>query len=87
MDIKLATGALVGAVYGGFGYAVAKAKTQEDFKPVKFVKTVAIGAILGLSADQIGVDIETLEGISTVGFFTAIIDKFAGLFETKPKAQ
>jgi hypothetical protein len=65
---------------------VAKAKSNEDFKPSKFVKTVAIGAILGLSADQLGVSVDTVEGMSTVGFLTVIVDKIAGLFESKPKA-
>lgn len=86
MDVKLAVGAIIGAFYGGFCYAISKAKTNETFVPSKFAKTVVIGAILGLSADQLGVSIETVEGMSTVGFFTVVIDKIAGLFESKPKA-
>ncbi|MCL6579351.1 MAG: hypothetical protein K6T73_08195 [Candidatus Bathyarchaeota archaeon] len=83
MDWSKLAGAFIGAVYGGYCYAISKAKNNEDFSPVKFVKTMLIGTILGLSADQMGLSLETVEGMSTVGFFTVLVDKVAGLFEKK----
>ena len=86
MDLKAFGGALIGAFYGGLGYAVSKAKNNEAFSPVKFVKTVAIGTVVGLASQGTGLSMDTIEGMSTVGFFTIIVDKVAGLFESKPKA-
>lgn len=72
-------GAFVGALYGGFCYAIAKVQNGEAFTPIKFGKTVAIGFILGGLSPVLGVDMETLEGMSTAGFFTIVVDKLAGL--------
>jgi len=74
-------GAFVGAVYGAFCYALAKVKSGEKFTPEKFGKTVVIGFIFGGLSRMLGVDIETLEGMSTVGFFTIVIDKLVGLLQ------
>jgi len=72
-------GAFVSMVYGAFSYAVAKSKNNETFDPVKFGKFLAIGFILGGASASLGVDMQTIEGMSTVGFFSVIIDKLAGM--------
>jgi len=86
VDMKSFVGAFIGLLYGAFGYAIGKAKNGEAFDARKFGKTVLIGLILGLSSTELGIDTVTLEGMSTVGFLTVVVDKLAGLFETKPKA-
>jgi len=76
-------GVLVGIIWSAVGYAVSKAKSDEAFDPLKFVKTLIIGIILSSASQGLGVDIATLEGMSTIGFLTAIVDKVSGLFIKK----
>jgi len=77
--LDAAVGAFVSMIYGAFSYAVAKSKNNETFDPVKFGKFLAIGFILGGASASLGVDMQTIEGMSTVGFFSVIIDKLAGM--------
>ena len=76
----ISIGILAAVVWGGLGYAVAKAKSDEAFNPLKFCKTLVIGIILAAIAQSAGVDINTLEGFSIVEAFTALIDKLSALF-------
>ena len=79
----LTVGLLVSIVYGAVGYAVAKAKNDEVFDALKFAKTLLIGVILATAAGAVGVDVATVEGMSFVGFLTALLDKVAALFIKK----
>jgi len=80
---SISLGVLVGVIWGAIGYAVGKAKNNEAFDEAKFAKTVFIGIILGGFSKFLGVPIETLEGMSVVGFWTAVVDKLANLFFKK----
>lgn len=79
----LTAGLLVSIIYSAVGYAVAKSKNDEAFDALKFAKTLVIGIILAGAADAVGVDVATVEGMSFVGFLTALLDKVAALFMKK----
>ena len=81
----LTAGIMPAIVWAAVGYAVAKAKGEETFEPLKFAKTLVIGVILAAAGQGLGVDAATLEGMSVIGFLTAIVDKVAGLFLSKKK--
>lgn len=80
LTLKTIGGAVVGCLWGGFGYALARGK-GEPFEPKKFGKTVLVGFILGLLANEAGVDIATIEGFSTVSLVTILIDKLTSFFQ------
>jgi len=70
---------VVSLIWGAFGFAVAKAKKEEDFKPEKFLKTLAVGLMLGLISTLTGVDVVMLENMSLTAVLVIFIDKFAGM--------
>ena len=86
MLLDAVLGAFVALVYGAFSYAIAKVKNDEKFEPVKFGKFLTIGFILGSASASLGVDMQTLAGMSTVGFFSVVIDKLVGMLFHKKTA-
>jgi hypothetical protein len=81
----ISIGILVSIVWGAISYAVAKAKNDEAFEPAKFAKTVLIGIVLASAAQGLGYNITQIEGMSFVGFLTAVIDKVSSLLFKKKK--
>jgi len=81
----ITAGIVPAIVWAAVGYAVAKAKNEETFEPLKFAKTLVIGVILAAAGQALGVDTATLEGMSVIGFLTAIVDKVSSLFHSKKK--
>jgi len=79
----IAVGLFTGIIWSALGYAVAKAKNNEDFNPEKFAKTLVIGIVLATASKGLGVDIAHVEGMSVVGFLTAIVDKITSLLIKK----
>lgn len=76
----ISLGLLIALLWAAFGYALAKAKKEDEtFEPAKFAKTLVIGIILASAAEGLGVTITEIEGMSTVGVLTIIVDKVAGL--------
>lgn len=69
----------VSLFWGAFGFAVAKVKHDEAFSPEKFLKTLALGLMLGLIATLMNVDIATLENMSLATVLVILTDKFAGM--------
>ncbi|MCS7117242.1 MAG: hypothetical protein NZ957_00425 [Thaumarchaeota archaeon] len=68
-------GALYGAVFAGAGYL--KSRKFEDFSLRKFLKTVAIGALVGLVAPRLGLELNDLrldELMLTGGLVTLLND-------------
>ena len=86
MLLDAVLGAFVALVYGAFSYAIAKVKNDEKFEPVKFGKFLVIGFILGSASAGLGIDMQTLAGMSTVGFFSVIADKLAAMLFHKKTA-
>lgn len=54
---------LVGLFYAGLGYL--KNRGREDFEAKKFLRTVAVGAVVGLVAPYIGLDLANFESVAT----------------------
>jgi len=81
----ITAGIVPAIVWAAVSYAVAKAKSDETFEPLKFAKTLVIGVILAAAGQALGVDTVTLEGMSVIGFLTAIVDKVSSLFLSRKK--
>jgi len=82
----LSVGLLVSIVWGAIGYAVAKAKNDEAFNALKFAKTLLIGIAVSSVANGLGIPVAEVEGLSFIGFVTAVIDKVSSLL-VKGKSQ
>ena len=81
----ISIGILVSIIWSAVGYAVAKTKNNENFDALKFAKTLVIGIILASTSQSLGIPITELEGMTTVGFLTALIDKITSLLiRTQP---
>jgi len=81
----ISVGLLIAVLWGAVGYAVAKAKADEEFEPAKFGKTLVLGIILAAFAEGLGIPIAEIEGMTFVGFLTVVVDKVSSLFFKPPK--
>ncbi|MCS7094647.1 MAG: hypothetical protein NZ988_02395 [Thaumarchaeota archaeon] len=81
-------GALYGAVFAGAGYL--KSRRFEGFSPRKFLKTVAVGALVGLISPHLGLDITDLrmeELLLTGGAVTLLNDLFGAIVLTRSRRR
>jgi len=50
---------LIGVLYAGLGYM--KNRSREDFDIVKFMRTIGVGAFVGVVAPYVGLDLATFD--------------------------
>ncbi|MEN3047943.1 MAG: hypothetical protein ABDH63_04080 [Candidatus Caldarchaeales archaeon] len=77
-------GALYGAVFAGAGYL--KSRRREEFSPRKFLRTVALGALVGLISAHLGLELDDLrleQMLLTGGTVTLLNDLLGALVASR----
>lgn len=72
-------GVFISVLWAGFAYAIARAKSGEEFTPRKFAKTVIVGAAIGVLAQVLGLPPIEVETLTVEALLTIVVDKLAGL--------
>ncbi|MCS7127347.1 MAG: hypothetical protein NZ953_03005 [Thaumarchaeota archaeon] len=77
-------GALYGAVFAGAGYL--KSRRREEFSPEKFLRTVALGALVGLTSAHLGLELDDVrldQMLLTGGTVTLLNDLLSAMLASR----